>query len=140
MTARPLLLALLGALAVGFLIERLIVTDIEAIENLVADAESAFNEGRLGDLVDILDPEFRYGTRNRDETIAHLERLAKQFQAAGIVVVLDAPRIDGDEATANGRVRLRVLSQLSVVPVSLRFVRGEGGWLFKGAALGSRDP
>lgn len=140
MSVRPLFLVLLGVVALGFLVERLIVTDAEAIENLVAEAEQAFNEERFEDLLDILNPDFRFGERDRDGTVAYLRRQAKRFETAGIDVVLDAPRIEGDEATAGARVRVRAMSQLGVVPVSLRFARTEAGWRLKRASLGYGPP
>lgn len=137
MRGRSLLLILLGLAAVGLLIERIVITDAEAIEGLASDAEEAFNERRFGDLVDILDPDFSYGGRDRQGTVAYLERMAKRFQATGVDVVLEEPAIEGDEASAEATVRLRMLNRLTVVPVSLRFARRDGRWRFKQASLGA---
>ena len=140
MAVRPLLLALVGAIALGFVVEWLIVTDEEAIRALVSDAEEAFNGRQFSDLGNLMDPDFRYGPRDRDETIQYLERMSKRFQAAGADVVLSEVTVSGDEGSAQGEVRLRVLTQFSVFPVSLRFARLDGTWRLNQASLGAGGP
>ena len=126
----------LGAL--GLALERWIVTDIEAIEALVARGQEAFNEKDFETLLDTLDDDFAYGERDRAETAAHLRKLATRFQAAGIDVVMDEPQVDADAdprtASATARIRARVMNRFAVVPVSLRFVRRGDEWRLQGAA------
>ena len=140
MSVRPVFLILLALVGVGVLVERLIVTDKEAIENLVEDAEDAFNERRFDDLVETLVPDFQYAGRDRDATRAYLQRMAKRFEAAGADVVLGEPQVDGDAATAQATVRMRVLNQLAAIPVSIRFARVDGRWRFKQASPGYGSP
>ena len=140
MSLRSLLLVLLGTVALGIAIERLVVTDVEAIEGLVADGETAFNERNFADLAPLLHPDFEFGGRDRAATLEYLERLARRFQAAGADVVLDEPQVSGDEAQASARVRLRVLNQFSELPVSLQFVRLEDGWVLRSASMGRLGP
>lgn len=137
MSRRTLLFALLGLIALGIVIERLVVTDREAIESLVDDAQAAFNEQRFEDLEGFLAEEFTYAGRDRAQTLAYLGTLARSYGRAGVVVVMDPPAIEGDQAQASARVRLRALNQFYEIPVSLRFVRSEDGWRLLAASRGA---
>src|SRR5262245_3409194 len=75
---RSLLIGLLIAIGLGVLIERLVVTDTEAIEALLEEARDAAKERQWSRLPPLLsDPSTGYG-RGPDETVAELTRLAER--------------------------------------------------------------
>jgi hypothetical protein len=81
-------LAILAAVGLGILIERLIVTDAERIRSILDEIRDCALEGRWDDAVDYLDPEGDFDGMDREEIRRLLHqtfkgRPLKQFRVLG---------------------------------------------------------
>jgi hypothetical protein len=129
-TLRSQTLALLAVVLVAFGVERLIVTDAEAIEALGDDVAEALAERRFGDLESLLSEGFHYGGKDRAATIAHVRALVERHKPAGIEIRLYDVAVEGDAATAAGRVAGSVYGRPATLDVHATLVREEDGWKF----------
>jgi hypothetical protein len=75
---RSLLIGLLIAVGLGVLIERLVVTDTEAIEALLEEARDAAKDREWNRLRPLLSDSFTWHGLGPDETVAELTRLAER--------------------------------------------------------------
>src|SRR5262245_56716570 len=75
---RSLLVGLLLAVGLGILIERLVVTDAEAIEALLEEANDAAKDREWRRLRPLLSDDFTWQGRDADATVAEIERLAER--------------------------------------------------------------
>jgi hypothetical protein len=66
---------LLLALGIGVLVERLVVTDTEAVEALIADAFDRLKERDVTGLRPLLSDDFEHRGRGPDEALAHAQGL-----------------------------------------------------------------
>lgn len=127
-TIRSQLLALVALTCIVLLVEHLIVTDAEAIEALAARAAKAAGERDFAALGRLLSDDFRYGTRDRAETLAHVESMLRKHPATGIEIDVYEIRVDDGHATAKGLVRAQVYGRPFGVHVDVELVETEDGW------------
>jgi hypothetical protein len=123
----PLLFLLLVALLV-FGLERLIVTDTEAIEQLARDAAQAIRVEAWGQLESLLHEDFDYEGRDRAATLEHVRSLARKYKPIDVGITVVDVKVDGDEATARGVVRATAMGRTAQVPVDASFRRTADGW------------
>jgi hypothetical protein len=122
------LLALGLVTLAAFGIERLIVTDVEAIENLAAKASEAIEERRFEVLEGLMAEDFTYAGRDRAATVAYVRRLVEKHQPPRVGLSLTRVEVDGDGAEASGVVLGTVYGRPMRYPVQAVLVRGEDGW------------
>jgi len=124
-------LGLLAVILVGYGIERLIVTDREAIEALAAETAAAIQAGDFEGLTNKLHAEFEYGDRDRDQTVAFVRTAVRKFRPVGTRIVLFEITVNGETATAAGQVTATVLGRLQQLRIDAVFRKGEEGWQIK---------
>lgn len=125
---RPRLLlaavALVGGLA--WLVERLVVTDAEAVEAVLDRAASDASRGAWDAVADALDDGFREGGRDRAAFVAWARAQWTRASLRAITVdVLDV-RVEGDRAAARVDARLQPYAQR--VPGTVELERRDGAW------------
>jgi hypothetical protein len=86
---------------VGFAIERLVVTDTEAIENLLADAFRSVKSRELTRLRPLLSEDFRYRDRGPDDAVSEAVRLVERHKPTLIElsrgpIVVAAPNAEAE--------------------------------------------
>jgi len=122
---------LLGLLVVAVLVyglERLIVTDAEAVEQVAQDAAEAIRSEAWEHLEHLLHEDFEFEGRNRAATIEHLRSLIRKYKPLDVGIAAFDVQVEGDEATAHGVVRASVMGRPAQVPVKAWFRRTEDGW------------
>jgi hypothetical protein len=125
---RAQFLALLLLTGLVILVERLIVTDQEAIRGLgreVARAAGARDTEALGRL---LAPGFRHGPRDAAQTLAHVAALLRKYPAQDIAVDFLAIEVDDGEATATGLVSASLYGRPVQVQVQVDLREEDEGW------------
>jgi hypothetical protein len=122
----PLLLVLV---ALGFAVERLIVTDEEA---LVAWAEAMSEAASTGDrdrARTLISEEFVYGTLDRDKALDLAWRARRNAAVGDLTLSLVQIQIKGDEAHAEGIISAASMARRAELTTRMRFQRSDGGWL-----------
>jgi hypothetical protein len=132
-----LLLPLVVLGGVALLVERLIVTDGEAVQGLVDDAAEAVREGDFQGLRGMLAESYRGEGRTPDGAVDRVKGLWKVFRPSGLSAQTLEVEVEGDRARAPVNVRGAVAGRAFVVSLDVEFVREEGGW--KVAAALPRD-
>lgn len=127
-TIRAQFVGLLLVAGLVFGIERLIVTDAEAIENLARDVGVAIEAQRFEALEDFLHEEFTYRGRDRAETIEFVRGLVRKYKPMGVQIVVYEVEVEGDDARAKGVVSGTAYGRPARVPVDATFRRTEDGW------------
>jgi len=125
---RPRLLlaavALVGGLA--WLVERLVVTDAEAVEAVLERAAADASRGAWDAVADALDEGFREGGRDGAAFVAWARAQWTRAALRAITVdVLDV-RVEGDRAAARVDARLQPYAQR--VPGTVELERRDGTW------------
>jgi hypothetical protein len=108
MQPRPAVIVALLAVAAGvaFLVDRLVVTDREAV---IARVEGAFDAAKRGDwdaFAEALDDDARWDGRGKDAAVARAKRLASMVSASTWRLTIDEVTVEGDRATVRGHVSL----------------------------------
>lgn len=128
LTFRSPLLGLLVVALLVFGLERLIVTDAEAIEQLGVDAARAIRERAWERLEPMLHEEFQYEGRDRTATIAHIRSLVRKYKPADVGIALFEIEVDGGEAKARGVVRGSALGRPVRVAIDAWFKESGDEW------------
>ena len=121
-------------LAVGLLIwgvERLIVTDAEAIENLAEETTEDIRTGRWEQLASRMHEDFQYQRMDRDGTVAYVQRLMENTKPTNVGVSLYDIEVDEDTATAKGHVFGNVGGRPVRLSIDAKLVRSEDGWVLR---------
>lgn len=124
-------LLLLGLLA--FVVERLVVTDLEALERWSQDAADAVNMGDRGALEALLADEFTYGRMDRDTALDLAFGETNRNKLRAVEIKLRRIRVEGDRAEAGASIFATYQEMRGRVRTQLVFVRGEAGWLLLSA-------
>lgn len=125
-----LLLVLLG---VG--IERLIVTDQEAIEEVGRALGRTAGTEEWGAFEALLHPDFEYEGRKRPEAVAYLRGLVRKYKPIGLEVSVFGLEVEGDRATGFGKVKANVYGKRQRTRIKVTFERGpDDAWLLLEAA------
>ena len=128
----PFTLLLLAGLGWG--IERMIVTDAEAIETLVEDAADAFQAGAFERLAGYFCGGFKHGREDEAKALARAKKLHRTFKPVGTRAVVQNLVIDGDTAESELAVWVRVLSRVVPVRGRVTYARhDDGSWCIAGA-------
>lgn len=130
-------LTLLGALllvGLGLLVERLIVTDAEAVEGLLEDARRAVQARDLAGLRPLLDDAFVWNGLGPDEAVRRLQREVDRSGPTRIDVSWGAVEPRGDACDV--AVHARVFAYGGLLPLEgrLTFVRTSAGWRIREAS------
>ena len=131
---RPTRVYFMGLLAVGLIalgIERLIVTDREAIEALAENTAKSIQERKFDRLAEFLHPEFEHGGRDKEETVAYVRGLVRKFNPIGTEIVLYEINVNEDTATAQGAVAATVYGRPQQVKIDVVFRKLDDTWLLK---------
>jgi hypothetical protein len=121
----PLLLLALG---LGFLVERLVVTDTEAIEALLDEARAALKERAVERLRPLLAEDFQHAGRGPDEAVAEARRLIERHRPT--LLEIDPGPIVVGRGRAEVDVRVRALAYGGGYVGGLRLVLAQDpdGW------------
>ena len=125
LSIRPHFLGLLLLGLVVFGIERLIVTDEEAIEQVAQSMSDAIAEQRFEDLEPLLHAEFEFQGKDRAETIAYVRSLVRKYKPIGAQVALVDIQVEDDTGVAVGIVSGTVYGRPQQVRVEATFERTE---------------
>ena len=118
--------ALLVALAI--VAERLIVTDREAIADLVDRAAEAALEGDFEAFAETLDVEYQADGKDRSAMVEYIETRWRRYRPRGFDVQMGEIALDGDEASAPIEVTVFVAGRPMSIPGDVHFVRRDDGW------------
>ena len=130
--SKLLTLLVLGLLIWG--VERLIVTDREAIENLAESLAEDIRAERWDELESRLHEEFRYQRMDRARTVEHVRGLVERTKATGVGVSLYEIEVTGEVATARGHVWGNVAGRPVRVSIDAKLRRDEDaehGWVLR---------
>ena len=121
----PLVLLALG---LGVLVERLVVTDTEAIEALLDSAQAALRERALERLRPLLSEDFEHSGRGPDEAVEEARRLIERHRPT--LLEIDPGPIVLDRGRAEVDVSVRALAYGGGYTGSLRLVlrHEDTGW------------
>ncbi|MFO0931361.1 MAG: hypothetical protein U1E39_01480 [Planctomycetota bacterium] len=125
---RPRLLLAVVALAGGlaWLVERLVVTDAEAVEAALERAAADASRGAWDAVADAFDDTYLSGGRDKAAFLAWARAQWNRAALRAITVdVLDV-RVEGDRAAARVEARLQPYAQR--VPGSVDLERRDGAW------------
>lgn len=112
-------------------VERLIVTDKEAIETLSERMSDDIGARRWDDLTSRLHPDFRYRHMDREAAVAHVRTLVDRHKPTGVAVRLFEIEVTEDTATAKGHVWGNVGGRPTRVGIDAKLTRTDEGWLLR---------
>lgn len=121
-------LVALGVLALVLLIERLVVTDAEAIESMMEGAAEALDAGDFDRLGSFLHESFASQGQDRETVLAYIRRLHAGYRPTGLNARMEGVVVEGDGATGVGHVGMQVLGRPHRVRLRMTFLRGPDGW------------
>jgi hypothetical protein len=126
-------LLLLLAGGVVYVVERLVVTDLEAIEGTIEAATEACQRGDFAALRELLTEDFRQedGT-DVEKSLVQAERAYRVYKPRGLECDVKETQIAGDEARV--AVRVRALNPYGGFDVRLTLRREGKAWRISGAA------
>ncbi|MHC4598430.1 MAG: hypothetical protein ACYS47_05440 [Planctomycetota bacterium] len=136
----PLLVALV---ALGFLIERLWVTDAERVKGILNDARTYCLEGKWSEAIDLLDPDYAFENMTREEFRRLVQRKIQskpleQFTYVGREIEI----LEGGRAVAHATVVVRLPPGTGYPgdriggPVEIKFRKREDlGWVITSIRL-----
>ena len=124
-----LMLLALGLVIWG--VERLIVTDKEAIENLAEALAEDVRHERWDAMQGRLHPQFEYGKMDGAQTIEHIQDLVKRFQPGNVGLNLFDIEVDGDTAKSKGHVWANAAGRPGRLAIDARFVKTDDGWVLR---------
>lgn len=129
----------LGVLAVVaglvLLVERLIVTDAEAVEALIERAAEAVRQGDFEALADTLEADFTVDGRTGEEALTWIRRLYRNFRPLGIEVEIGEIEVVDDRAMAPTVVSMTVMARPFRFAASVHCQRTDGDWRIVSAIL-----
>jgi hypothetical protein len=126
--SRILVLALVAAPATALLIERLVVTDEEAVTVRIEAASAAVANRDFAALRDALDEEYAADGRDREAAARYVEAQVRRYEPTSLAVDVRDVVVHGDVATAKAVLtgRTSLYGDSIVVEVSLR--KRPDGW------------
>jgi len=129
-TVRSRLLALMILALAAYGVERLIVTDTEAIEGLAEAMAEDIRTSSWDALEGRLHEEFTYDGKDRAATVAHVRSLVGRYHPTEVGVILFDIEVDGDDARAKGQIWGRVVGRSVRVTIAAKLRRtDEGDWV-----------
>ncbi len=131
----PLLPSLLFLALLAFVIERLVVTDLEALETWSQDCADALNMENAEALTALLSEDFSYKRHNREGGVELALRERKQYKARAIEITLRQIEVNGDVARAEARIFATISAGRIPLNARLEFERGPDGWVLLNAEL-----
>lgn len=131
----PLPFLLLALLGLGVLVERLIVTDREAVEAVLEEAVSAFEAGDLERLGGLIDETYLAAGRDRARVVAYAETVRRLYRPSQTSVHVQEVTVEGDDAKARLRVWTLVTPGRIPVDLEVRLRRRPQGWRIAGAEV-----
>jgi len=136
--SRQILLIAVAVAGLAWLVERLIVTDREAITSIIEDDAAAVTRDDWDAVARTIDDAYEERGRDKAALLAWARGLWRLTPAKPLVIDVGDIRVDGDRAAA--RVIVRPGSRLSglAFPGRVEFVRRSDGWKVDGIA--SDDP
>jgi len=139
---RYVILVVLASVALGFLIERLIVTDAERIQSILDDAREYALAGKWDEVIDLLDPDYDFEGMSREDLrqtlhktmqglpLKHYEYFTREVEVleggrarAEVTIVMQAPPGLGWDNRAMVHFKLAFLK------------RADTGWLIHEAKM-----
>ena len=129
----PLLPAILVLGLLGFVIERLWVTDLEALERWAQDAADAVNMGQREALEGLLAEDFTYGQQDRTQALDLAFGETSERKLGAVEVKLRKIEVQGDRAEADASIFATYQDLRGRVRTRLVFTRGPDGWLLQSA-------
>lgn len=109
----------------GIGLERLIVTDKEAIEQVGEALARTAGSENWDAFEALLHPDFEYGGRKRAEAVAHVRGLVRKYRPISLEIQVYALEVEGDRATGLGTVSADVYGRPQRLPIDVVFERGE---------------
>ena len=135
---RPYFLGILVIAFIAFGIERLIVTDKEAIQALGEDLAEAIQKEDYERLEGLLDSGFSYGARDRTETIGYVRAQYRKLRPINVEVHLFEIHVEEDTARATCAVTGMVMGRPGQMQVYVTLARTpEDEWVLKSVEGGT---
>jgi hypothetical protein len=124
---RTVVAALVLAPAAALLIERIVVTDREAVTTVIEGAVGAVANRDFVALRDALDEEYSAEGRDRDEAARYVESQVRRYEPSDVGVDVRDVAVNGDTATARAVLRARLVYRQRI-DVEVRLRRRPDGW------------
>ncbi len=132
---RRLLLAAIPALALlGWGLERLIVTDAEAIETVLENAAKAVSKSDWDALAATIDEEYAERGRDKKAFVAFVRATYERYHPAGVGVEVADTTVEGDHAATRVIVKPGAPYGGMRIGGRVEFVRSPEGWRISGVA------
>ncbi len=125
---RSQFLGLLVLVLLAYGIERLIVTDAEALQAVANDAAAALRDRDWDHLEGLLTVDFTHDGRDRAATVAYARTLVMRYRPVGVRIGLTEIQVQDDDAEARAIIEATVLGRPAGRAVHVRFRRTAGGW------------
>ncbi len=109
-------------------IERLIVTDAEALEQWAEDAGEAASDVDLERLRALMADEVTFQHRDLDATMEHLGGQLRKYAPRNVAVELRQIEVHGDVAHSDARISCVVVGRPVRLAAKLHFQRADGVW------------
>jgi hypothetical protein len=133
----PLLVLALG---LGVLVERLVVTDTEAVEALLDEAIAAVKARELGRLRPLLADDFDFHGRGPEAALAEAQRLLDRHRPTLLELTPGPVVVAGSRAEVLLKVRALAYGGAYAGWLALGLVRERTGWRLLSAAEAGQDP
>ncbi len=134
LTPRRWLLAILVLFAAGLGVERLVVTDREAIEALLERATSAVSRDDWDGLANALDEGYTERGRDKQAFVAHVRDLKERHKPQGVGIEIGETSVDVDHAVTPVVVKPGAPYIGIRIAGRVHFVRTGDGWRIAGVA------
>ena len=122
----PILLILV---AIGIGIERLIVTDEEALEKWAVSMSEAASTGDRDFARTLIADDFVYGKLDREQALDLAWRGRRNAAVGDVSLQLVQIQVQGDTATAEGVISAASMARRAQLRTKLRFERRSAGWV-----------
>jgi len=126
---------LLLAAGLVYLVERLIVTDAEAVQALVERAAEAVREGDFEALAGTLGAEFTVEGRTGQEAVDWIRKLKRNYRPLGLEVEVGEVEVSEDRAMAPTQVSMTVLARPVRFDAAVHCQNTNGEWRITSAIL-----
>lgn len=126
---------LAAILLIGFVVERLWVTDSERIQAWGEDAAAALMDRDRAALGALLHEDFTLGERDREATLDWVLGLHARYRPTRVEIALGEIEFEGDVARVFGQVITGIAGRPVRAGGQMVFEKGAEGWLLRSVAL-----
>ena len=132
LTPRRILVVILVLWAVGFGVERLVVTDREAIESLLERAAASVSHDDWDGFATALADDYAERGRDKKAFVAFVRGLKERHKPQGVGIDIGDPKVEGDRATTQVVVKPGAPYIGTRIGGRVELLRTKDGWRISG--------